>query len=424
MLPYRFLFVDLNSFFASVEQHLHPHLRGKPVAVVPVETDATCAIAASYEAKALGISTGTMIYEARRICPELVCVIGNHAAYVDMHHRIIEEIERIIPVYQVESIDEMSCELMGSQRSEAEAVRLAQAIKDGIAQHIGESIRSSIGISTNRFLAKVATDLKKPDGLVVLHPEDVMRRMGRKSVDVFPGIGRQMRKRLLVQGVTEVADLLRLSAKQMRVIWGSVEGERFWYKLRGVEIDTPETKKSTIGHSHILEPAFRPAALAVHVGQRLLLKAASRLRRTEFVTAQMVVSLRFESGEKRRAHVEFQPVCDNAALMHAFMVLWNLLVPSDEPRRIKKVAISLLKITPQWQKERQVDLFAWADAAQEVPSVDERKKQEKLSRAMDVLNQRYGRDTVVQGFLPMRTHGFSGTKIAFTRIPQIEEFKE
>jgi len=224
--------------------------------------------------------------------------------------------------------------------------------------------------------------------------------------------------------VTEVADLLRLSAKQMRIIWGSVEGERFWYKLRGVEIDIPETKKSTIGHSHILEPVFRPAALAVHVGQRLLLKAASRLRRTEFVTAQMVVSLRFESGEKRRAQVKFQPVCDNAALMHAFMVLWNLLVPSDEPRRIKKVAISLLKITPQWQKERQVDLFAWADAAQEVPSVDERKKQEKLSRAMDVLNQRYGRDTVVQGFLPMRTHGFSGTKIAFTRIPQIEEFKE
>src|ERR1700722_17937971 len=101
----RWLYVDFNSYFASVEQELNPALRGKPVAVVPVETDATCAIAASYEAKAFGIKTGTPNYEAKRMCPGLICVVGHHENYVDYHHRIIKEVENHIPVAAVCSID-------------------------------------------------------------------------------------------------------------------------------------------------------------------------------------------------------------------------------------------------------------------------------------------------------------------------------
>ena len=105
----RWLYIDFNSYFASVEQELNPALRGKPVAIVPVETDATCAIAASYEAKALGIKTGTPIWEAKKICPGIICVLVQHEKYVDYHHRILKEVETHIPVTAVCSIDEVAC---------------------------------------------------------------------------------------------------------------------------------------------------------------------------------------------------------------------------------------------------------------------------------------------------------------------------
>src|ERR1700687_2040767 len=97
-LSLRWLYVDFNSYFASVEQQLRRELRGKAVAVVAVETDSTSAIAASYEAKAFGIKTGTPIHEARRLCPDLICVLARHERYVEFHHRLIGEIERHIPV--------------------------------------------------------------------------------------------------------------------------------------------------------------------------------------------------------------------------------------------------------------------------------------------------------------------------------------
>src|SRR5579871_2157339 len=91
---YRWLYIDFNSYFASVEQQLQPRLRGKPVAVVPVATDSTCAIAASYEAKAYGVKTGTPIYEAKKMCPGLICVLAQHERYVDYHHRILDEVNQ------------------------------------------------------------------------------------------------------------------------------------------------------------------------------------------------------------------------------------------------------------------------------------------------------------------------------------------
>jgi hypothetical protein len=102
-LSLRWLYVDFNSYFASVEQQLRPELRGKPVAVVAVETDSTSAIAASYEAKAFGVKTGTAIHEARRLCPGRICVLARHERYVEFHHRLIEEIDRHVPVTADES---------------------------------------------------------------------------------------------------------------------------------------------------------------------------------------------------------------------------------------------------------------------------------------------------------------------------------
>src|ERR1700688_2846148 len=108
-----FLHIDLNSFFASVEQQLHPEYRNRPLAVVPTQADTTCCIAASYEAKALGIKTGTQVGEAKKICPEIVLIEGNHGEYAAYSHKIAAAVERCCPVAHTPSIDEMVCELMG-----------------------------------------------------------------------------------------------------------------------------------------------------------------------------------------------------------------------------------------------------------------------------------------------------------------------
>src|SRR5260370_41192191 len=116
-------------------------------------------MAASYEAKALAVKTGPPIYEAKRLCPGLICVLARHERYVEFHHRLIEEIERHIPVTAVCSIDEVACRLMDNEISVDRSTEIAKSIKNGVAKTIGPDMRWSIGIAPNRYLAKVGTEL-------------------------------------------------------------------------------------------------------------------------------------------------------------------------------------------------------------------------------------------------------------------------
>ncbi len=139
-LRVRWLFLDLNSYFASVEQELQPLLRGRPVAVVPVMADTTCCIAASYEAKAFGVKTGTQVGEARKMCPGLALVEARHELYVEYHHRIVQAVERFVPVASVMSIDEMACRLIGREQPLMAALDLARRIKASIREHAGAMV--------------------------------------------------------------------------------------------------------------------------------------------------------------------------------------------------------------------------------------------------------------------------------------------
>ena len=242
---------------ASVEQELQPHLRGKPVAVVPVETDSTCAIAASYEAKAFGVRTGTPIYDAKKMCPGLICVPARHEMYVEYHHRVIEEVDKHIPVAAVCSIDEVACRLMRNEASPEAATRIAHAIKRGLKENVGEYVRCSIGIAPNRYLAKVATDLQKPDGLTILREADLPERLYVLSLRDLPGIGHNMEQRLIKAGIRGMRDLWALDPERMRAIWGNVWGERMWHLLRGADLAEEETQRRSIGHSHVMAPELR-----------------------------------------------------------------------------------------------------------------------------------------------------------------------
>jgi DNA polymerase-4 len=203
----RWLFLDLNSYFASVEQELVPSLRGRPMAVVPVVADTTCCIAASYEAKAFGVKTGTQVGEAKRMCPGIELVEARHELYVEYHNRIVEAVETVVPVSSVMSIDEMACRLIGREQPLLAALDLAQRVKAKIRDTVGSTLRCSVGLAPNRYLSKVASDMEKPDGLVALTPDILEAALLRLTPRDLPGIGPRMEARLHQAGIRTMQQL-------------------------------------------------------------------------------------------------------------------------------------------------------------------------------------------------------------------------
>ncbi|MFO1485069.1 MAG: hypothetical protein U1F71_17045 [Verrucomicrobiaceae bacterium] len=412
------LFLDLNSFFASVEQQLHPELRGKPVAVVPVETDGTCAIAASHEAKKFGIKTGTGIGEARRRCPDLITVLASHDKYVEFHHKVIAEVERHFPVQSICSIDEMACKLDAPRQQLEVALDLAKRIKRGLRDRVGECLTCSIGLAPNRFLGKVASDMQKPDGLVVLRADELPGRLLELELRDLPGIGRRMEPRLHACGIRTMKELWDAEREALHHAWGGVCGDRFWHALHGgpTEEDQPPERR-TVGHSHVLAPELRTPPEAGVVARRLLLKAASRLRRMHYRATHLHLSVRTEEGPRFESQAKFDPVCDSIALAQVLTGLWQHVMKQARWQRVKKVSVTLFGLEAD-TSPCQMELFASkADEAS-------RTRRETLSRTLDEINQKRGRDSVVIGFTPDTVRTFSGTKIAFTRIPDREEFQE
>ncbi len=433
----RWLYIDLNSYFASVEQQLQPHLRSRPMVVVPTSgTDNTCAIAASYEARALGIKTGTMIYDARKLCPGLLIVPARHDKYVDFHHRIMTEIDRHIPLTKICSIDEVACRLMGAEQEKDNALALARRIKRGIADNVGLYLKSSMGIAPNRFLSKVASNLQKPDGLTILQAHDLPDRLLHLSLRDLPGIGRSMEQRLAAAGITNIQDFWNLAPKHARNIWHSVEGERFWYALHGVEVAEPaKSGRHTIGHSHVLAPGMRPRKAARMVARRLTVKAVTRMRRLGFYARFYNLYVRYDSHgpqettrgitpERNRwqGYVKLPPSQNNFTFLKALSQLWNDMSKTENSTHIKQISVALYGLTHQ--DDLMPDMF---DALND-PVAQEQEKYNRLSMALDIINRKYGLDTIVTGGLPAPVSGpvsdYSGSKIAFTRIPQKAEFHE
>lgn len=405
------LFLDLNSFFASCEQQLRPELRGRPLAVTPLDSDSTCAIAASYEAKRFGIKTGTKIYEAKRLCPDLVCVPARHDVYKVFHERIKDVIRGYLPIHEVCSIDEVACRLSSEQRAPADAKALGQQIKTGLAEGIGRYVRASIGLGPNPYLAKVATELQKPDGLVAVTRDDLPEALYPLELRDLPGIGANMQARLNAVGVVDLPSLWRLSAEQMRRIWGGVVGERFWLMLHGFEVPRLAEQPRSIGHSQILAPEARHLGEARLVTRRLLAKAGTRLRRKAFLTGALTLTVKFAPPQTWAKERRFTPTADSFTLLRVLDGLWA------EMRRAcggaaapRQVAVTLSRLLND--DRHTPDLFA----------DDEETRRTVLCQTLDALNKRYGRDTVQIGRRPHFMVAYTGAKIAFTRIPDAEDF--
>ena len=207
------LFVDLNSYFASVEQETRPELRGQRIGIVPIEAKTACVIACSYQAKAYGVKTGMRADEALQFCPHLQLVQARPKLYVEYHHKIAAAIERCIPIRDVMSCDEFASELMGRERYLANASEIAYAIKQAIREQ-GKSLRCSVGLGPNRLLAKIAADMQKPDGLMVIERRHLPDALCCLDLSDIPGIGDRMEARLTAAGISTVREFYTLSRER------------------------------------------------------------------------------------------------------------------------------------------------------------------------------------------------------------------
>ncbi len=396
------LFLDLNSYFASVEQEIQKDLRGKPIAVVPLMADTTFCIAASYEAKAFGVKTGTRVGDAKKMCPGLVCVQARHDEYVKYHRRIVEAVESCVPVHAVVSIDEMACKLTGSQQNVEKATKLALHIKQTIKNKVGSTLRCSIGLATNRFLAKVGSDMQKPDGLTVIEQKDLPDILYKLKTIDFPGIGRQMEKRLQEYEIFAAKDLLSRSESDLRKVWGGIVGERYYHLLRGEDIEGLETQRRTVGHSHVLPPKERTKDGAFGVAQKLVHKAATRLRRMNYWCSSLALYMKFMNRAKWETHINFVECQDTLTLLEAFQKLWNEFPSQGKPLA---VGVTLYNLVP--------------DHLHNFGIFDEEKRT-GLAKAMDKLNAKYGKTAVHFGGMSGRA---APTRIAFTNIPELEDFE-
>lgn len=423
------LLLDLNSFFASCEQQEQPHLRGKPIAIVPMLSDGTCAIAASKEAKKFGIKTGTKVFEAKQRCPDLILVKARHKIYTQYHHRIIAAVESCIPVEKVLSVDEMACRLDVRERDVEVAKALAQKVKRRIHDQVGECLTCSIGLAPNMFLAKVATDMQKPNGLVVITKNDLPQALYKLKLMEICGIGRQMEKRLNRAGIWTVEQLMAAPRGQMRGIWGGMHGVLFHELLKGADLQLPSSGHTkSMSHQHVLEPKLRSMQGAMDFSYHLLDKAAERLRRGGYYCSRLVLHLAFKTDVQKTEstwgswagwgdETSFPKTQATDYLMKRLRELWQgVTCPSDPTMKPFKVGVVLCGLVPI--AAHQPDLFAPPEKVFERPLP---RPTAPINHLVDEINAKYGRHTIGFGVRVNETRGFTG-HAAFQRVPEIWEY--
>ena len=388
--------------------------------------DTTVCIAASYEAKAFGVRTGTVVADAKRMCPGLVLVEARHEIYVEYHHRVVEAVESCVPVTAVCSIDEMACRLMGRERPLRAALDLGMRVKQRIREHAGEMLRSSVGLATNRYLAKVASDMEKPDGIVALPLDILPDALRQLTLRDLPGVGARTEKRLNAQGLQSMDDLLALDSERAGQLWGSVWGERLWHWLRGEDFEMSETEHlKSISHQHVLAPEMRSAEKAWAVAHKLLHKAAMRLRqhklwasgiglavgfavpRTDAAGIPTPVSSFGAPAKGWKSEIRLSECQDNGLLISALRRLWQSRPSGEGYDHPYFIGVTLTGLVPDHLHS--LNLFDALDGEQ---------SRARLLETMDELNSKYGMSTLAPASM-LTAFKAAPTRIAFHSIPDI-----
>ncbi len=372
------LLLDVNACFATIEQQANPILRGKPVAVAAYTTPGGCILTASYEAKRMGVKTGMHVRDGKRICANLIVLPPDPEKYRWVNHKLVSLLQTFAPDVEVASIDEMIIELpVGSPMKS-----VAQAIKSRIKQEIGEWIKVSIGISTNRYLAKLASSLQKPDGLVEITKENIEMTLEKLKLEDLTGIKEGNAQRLRSFGIPSPLALYRAPISSVRGAFRSIVGHHWWMRLHGWESDSSEKEApKTIGHSYALGKPYTPCSVSLHqILSQLVAKMGRRLRTGHFTASGIHVSCLFR---------------DSSYWHHGQKLPAPLYADGD----LYKAADDILQKAPG----RPVRLLAVTsyllvqNLYEQQTLFDDDQKKQKLMQAIDAICDRWGEHVVMSG---------------------------
>jgi DNA polymerase-4 len=397
--PSSIMHLDLNSCFASVEQQANPLLRGKPIAVAAYDTPNGCILAPSVEAKRLGIKVGMRVKEGRIIYPRLIVLKPDADKYRDIHIKFKKLLSNYSPRVTPKSIDEFVLDLSGTPSLARGLTAVSQEIKDRIKKEIGDSLTVSIGLGPNRFLAKTASNLHKPDGLDEINKNNFQEIYSRLTLTDLNGIDRQNALRLNNVGIFTVTDFFQADIPLLRSAFRSILGYYWFMRLRGWEIDDIDWDTKSFGHSYSL-PKFlcKPEELAP-ILSKLVEKTGFRMRRSNFQTKGVHLAVLYENYEYFHQGVSLpQPLFSGQDI---YRVAYKLLRRSPFRLGVRNLAVSWFNLSQR--STIQLELF-----------IDTLKK-DSLTTAIDEINERWG-NFVITPALMANTQNHVHDRIGFGQV--------
>jgi len=374
------LHIDMNAFFASVEQQVNPELQGKPIAVIG--RGRTVVTTASYEARAFGVKTGMNTWQARQACPQVVFVVGDNRKYTHTSSEIMKMLGDYTPLVEVFSIDEAWLDVTGSLALFGSAENIAYQLKSRIKHRFG--ITCSIGIAPNKLLAKLASEMQKPDGLTIIRPDDVARILEHLPVQELCGIGRKTEQQLVMMGIRSCGDLGRYPLQRLTRRFGII-GERLQQMGQGVD-DSPvvpvenQHEVKSVGHSMTLEKDISDRQEIEKYLLQLAEMVGRRARRYDVAGKTVHLTVRYADfttiGRQQSRKI---PTNQSEEL---FRETLSILAGMEISQPIRLLGV---RITNLCYQRQQLPLFE-----------DERRKV-LATAAMDAVNDRYGSFAVTYG---------------------------
>lgn len=368
--------VDLNSCFATVEQQSRPRLRGRPVVIVNRRTEHTSIVTASYEAKALGVKVGMRVRDAKLLAPDLVALESDPAKYRFVYHKMMDIMKSYSAHVTMKSIDEgvidfyQATASMRGRSLEAIGYEIKQRLRD----EIGCAMRCNVGIGTNRFLAKTAAGLHKPDGLDIITHRNLRETLETLKLTELTGIAGRNEHRLNAVGIYTPLQFLDAKVDTLHsMVFKSVLGEQWHQRLRGWEVDDVSHDMKTVGRQYVLEANDLSRAEILQRLHHLCESVGARLRSQNRVARGVFVYTKtYDRGYWHARKMHELPFFSDSAIYNQARLLF-----ANAPQHIKEIGINCYELCDD--NDPQLSLFG-----------DEVAREHRLIDAMDVINRRYG----------------------------------
>lgn len=389
--------LDINSCFASIEQQVNPLLRGKPVAVAAYVSPGGCLLAASVEAKTYGVKTGMRVKEGRLLCPNLIILPSDPEKYRRVHLQfkclLSDYANNVVP----KSIDEFVL----SFDADFDLVKIAKEIKQRIKNEIGDWLTISVGIGPNRFLAKTAAGLHKPDGLDTIDKNNYQKIYAGLSLTDLCGISTANAARLNRVGIFTTSQFAASTIQTIHSAFGSVAG-RYWYlRLRGWEIDDVEFDRKSFGNSYALPKPLVTNEDLAPILSKLVEKATYRMRRAGFSASGVHLAIVYRDGDYWHQGLTVPEIFAGSDV---YRYAWRLLSHCPHRKPVRNLAVSCFNLRKQ--NSTQLVLF------------ENIQKKRKLVRAIDQMKKRYG-DYVITPAIMLGTAENVPDRIAFGGIREL-----